>query len=247
MTTLIDLTMEIREEMPRNLAHGRYPLFMSGTQTHAELAKRGVTNVYDSGDIVTTHNDVVALSTHSGTHMDAPFHADANSEETIEKMPLSAGFGSAVCLDVSAAFGPRVAVTASQLEAADRANESPVTEGDIVLVHTGMDAMHSDPSAWYEEHMGLSRDAGEWLRARRVRTVGIDSCSVDPAGASELPVHMNFLRPRSIGLSPHDWIAVIESLTNLSELPRRRFTFVGVPLPLAGATGSPIRAMAIVD
>ncbi len=202
--------------------------------------------MYDETDLVTTHNDVVALSTHTGTHMDAPFHANDKSDVTIDRLAIEAGYGTAVCLDVSFAFGARVAVTADQLEKADQANDSQVTSGDIVLIHTGMEAMLTTPREWYTEHMGLSRDGGEWLRKRGARTVGIDSCSVDPAGAADLPVHMNFLKPHAAGLDEHDFIVIIESLHNLGALPRSRFHFVGLPLPLEGATGSPIRAIAVI-
>jgi kynurenine formamidase len=240
----VDLTMPIREDMPRNLAHGRFPLVVSGTQSHAALRLRNVPNPYDSTDHVTTANDAFLLSTHTGTHMDAPFHADERSSTTIESVSLDYGAGPAVCLDVSAWSGPRAAVTAEQLSEAAARIDGGIQAGDIVLIRTDWDdSMEHDPVAWYEEHPGLSRGGAEWLRAQGARTVGIDSCSVDPAGAADLPAHMNFLRPGPLG-SDAKVIMIIESLVGLSQLPSARFEFFGVPLPLVGATGSPIRALA---
>jgi kynurenine formamidase len=241
----VDLTMPIVEGMPRNLAHGRSPVFLSGTQTHRETARRDVRNVYEHDDVVSTENDVVLLSTHNGTHLDAPFHADASSSLTIDRLPLDVAIGTAVCLDVSSRSGPRAAVGEKDLERAEALLDAPVARGEIVLVRTDWDdRMAGDPVAWYEEHPGLSRDGAEWLRARGARLVGIDSCSVDPAGAADLPAHMNFLRPASAGLDAADHIAVIESLVGLAQLPAHRFEFFAAPLPFAGATGSPIRALA---
>lgn len=240
----VDLTMPIREDMPRNLAHGRFPLVVSGTQTHRALRLRNVPNPYDPDDLVTTENDVYLLSTHTGTHMDAPFHADADSDVTVEAISPEFGVGWAVCLDVSRWSGPRAAISADQLIAAEHEVDGGIQPGDIVLIRTDWDdSMEHDPIRWYEEHPGLSREGAEWLRARDPRTVGIDSCSVDPAGAVDLPAHMNLLRPGAIGADASA-IMVIESLVGLAQLPKARFEFFGLPLPLVGATGSPIRAMA---
>jgi kynurenine formamidase len=117
-----------------------------------------------------------------------------------------------------------------------------------VLVHTGWSELVADePQRYLDEHMGLTKEAGEWLRARGIRTLGIDNSTVETTeGAYLSPVHMNFLRPRSLGLSGDDFIAIIENLVNLDRIPQHRFHFVGLPLPFEQGSGSPIRAMAVV-
>jgi kynurenine formamidase len=96
--------------------------------------------------------------------------------------------------------------------------------------------------------MGLNQAAGEWLRHRGARTVGIDNTTVETvAGAYESPVHMNFLRPGALGLREDDFIAIIENLVHIDRIRSHRFHFVGLPLPFAGGSGSPIRAIAVIE
>ncbi|WAH36202.1 cyclase family protein [Alicyclobacillus dauci] len=246
MEKIIDLTMLIREGMAQHPAHGRTPIFLSGTRNHAAWRDFNRPNFYDSNDVVSFENEQIIICGHTGTHMDSCFHGDPESEYTIDKMPIECGYGAAIWLDVSHRFGSNNAVTAKDLQSAEERTGAKVLPGDIVLIHTGWSTV-KDPVRYSMEHMGLSREAGEWLRERNVRTVGIDTCNVDAAGELNLPVHMNFLRPRSLGLRNDEFIAVIENLTNISSIPRPRFHFVGVPIPYLDKTGGQIRALAVVE
>lgn len=58
---------------------------------------------------------------------------------------------------------------------------------------------------------------------------------------------MNFLRPRSLGLDESDCILIYENLVSIDRIPRRRFTFIGLPIPFRRATGSPVRAVAVCE
>ncbi len=55
---------------------------------------------------------------------------------------------------------------------------------------------------------------------------------------------MNFLRPASLGLDRQEYILIYENLVNIQQIPDRRFTFAGLPIPFRGASGSPVRAVA---
>lgn len=55
----------------------------------------------------------------------------------------------------------------------------------------------------------LSRAAGEWLRGRRIKALGVDLATPDAHSAMDLPIHMNFLRPRSIGLPDDEYILIV--------------------------------------
>jgi kynurenine formamidase len=70
---------------------------------------------------------------------------------------------------------------------------------------------------------------------------------VDAPGELTLPVHMNFLRPRCLGLGNDAFIAIIENLVNINRIPKSRFLFSGAPIPYLGGTGGQVRALAIVD
>lgn len=247
MVQIIDLTMGIHEGMAQHPAHGRTPLFLSGTRNHEHYRDFKRINPYDEHDFVTFENEQIVICGHTGTHMDSCYHGDPESEYTIDKMPVENGYGNAIWLDVSFKYGPNAVITATDLQEAERRTGTKILPGDIVLIHTGWSIHINDPQKYALEHMGLSRDAGEWLREKQVKTVGIDNCNIDAAGDLQLPVHMNFLRPRSLGLSNDDFIAIIENLVNINKIPKARFTFSGAPIPYIGKTGGQIRALAIVE
>jgi kynurenine formamidase len=246
--SVIDLTMVLSEGMAQHPAHGRTPVFLSGTRTHQTWKRFKVNNVYNADDLVSFQNEQIIICGHTGTHMDACFHCDPDSQLTIEKMPLEYGFGSAVWLDVSHRFGPKGVIKPEDLMLAEERANTTINAGDIVLIHTGWSAIAlSDPEKFSLEFMGLSRETGEWLRNQGVKTVGIDSISVDACEDPRHPVHMNFLRPGSLGLQDQDFIGIIENLTNINQIPKHRFLFVGVPVPYQGATAAQIRALAVIE
>lgn len=243
---IIDLTHTLREGMVGHPAHGRTPVRLAGSLSHSAYAHTARMNPYD-GRPLSFANEQWVINGNTGTHMDSAWHADPESLYTADRMPLECGYGTAVWLDCSLAYAPCGQITPDILKEAERKSEEAIRPGDIVLLHTGSSAdADRDPDRYLHEHMGLTRDAGEWLRERKVRTVGVDAVTVETVtGAYLSPVHMNFLRPRSLGLRPVDIIAIIENLTNIDQIPQHRFDFVGLPLPLQGGSGSPIRAIAV--
>ncbi|MDR7313892.1 cyclase family protein [Brevibacillus nitrificans] len=246
MNKIIDLTMPIYEGMPQHPSHGRTPMFLTGTRTHDVWRSFSRKNYYNENDLVSFQNENIIVCGHTGTHMDSCFHGDPESPYTIDKMPIECGFGDAIWLDVSHRFGPKARITAKDLKEAEAKTGTSVRKGDIVLIFTGWSAIQ-DPASYALDHMGLSIDAGEWLREKQVKTVGIDTCNVDAPGELTLPVHMNFLRPRCLGLGNDAFIAIIENLVNINRIPKSRFLFSGAPIPYLGGTGGQVRALAIVD
>lgn len=245
MRKIIDLTMPVYEGMPNHPAHGRTPLFLPGTRNHEAWKLFNVKNPYNENDLVSFENEQIILCSHTGTHMDSCFHADPKGE-TIDFMPIDRGYGDAIWLDLSHKYEPKGEITAEDLEEAEQKSGSKVKKGDILLIHTGSSKTIDDD--YINKHMGLTIDAGFWIREKGVKTLGIDTPSPDTNGCGmTLPIHMNFLRPTSLGLPKHDYIAIIENVININAIPKPRFTFVGTSLLLKGATGSPIRAFAIVD
>jgi kynurenine formamidase len=241
----VDLTMSVHEGMASHPFHGRTPLFLSGTLKHDRLyPSTDRRNPYD-GSQLSFENANFQMCDHTGTHMDAPVHADPEGIG-VDEMAIDYGHGDAVWLDLSAHFDDAAEITAEHLEAAERAGGETVRDGDILLLWTGWSTVLPDVQRYLYAHMGLTRDAAEWVRAKGVRTMGIDTCTPETvSGAKTSPVHMNLLRPRSLG-GDDPVIAIVENLVNINQIPVRRFTFSGVPLPLKGLTGSPVRAFAQV-
>lgn len=241
---LVDLTMPLKEGMAGHPFHGRTPLFLSGTLAHDRLYPgMDRKNPYD-GTPISFANANVQMCDHTGTHMDAPIHGDPNGIP-VDEMPLDYGYGEAVWLDLSEHFEDEAELQAAQLEEAEHRGGEQIRAGDIVLVWTGWSKVLPDVDRYVHKHMGLTQDAAVWLRERGIRTLGIDTCTPETTtGAKTSPVHMNFLKPGSVGADQP--VAIIENLVGIERVPTRRFQFRGLPLPFGGLTGSPIRAVAEV-
>ncbi len=239
MPTIIDLTWELYEGMPSHPAHPVAPKVLSGTMSHP--ATRPWFPEATPYGRVSFANEQVIISGHMGTHIDAPFHGDPEGP-TVEGIPLDAVFGPAVWLDVSLHCGPRTQITARML--AEAMHQVGGHLSPIVLLHTGWSRfVQEDPRRYFCESLGIAEDGAVWLRTRGARTVGIDAPTVDSPGDRVCPAHMLFLRAPD-GKPP---TYVVENLIRIDQIPSHRFTFAGFPLLLKGASGSPIRAVAIVE
>lgn len=240
MSRLIDLTAEIIEEMANHPNHGRSPLFLSGTRMNHEQAEdtwRGK-GVEDLSLI----NGFVYIAEHNGTHIDAPYHLHPEGK-TIDEIALEECYGPAVWLDVSDA-GPKGEIGPNRLERAAADASIEVEAGDAVLLYTGWDDyLPNDEKTYLGEHPGLSVAGAEWLFKREVSVVGIDCGNVDVAGDVSMPAHRVLLREGA----PDSYTLIVENLRNIDDIPSHRFVFSAAPLPLSGATASPIRAFAVVD
>jgi kynurenine formamidase len=214
-------------------------------------------------------NDMIVMGTHVGTHIDALAHvsyqgclhggADAGAAavggkfmelgvHTIEPM-IRRG----VLLDVPAALGlevcePGYEITVPDLAAAERLAGAPVGEGDVVLVRSGWGRQFDQGAAYLGKDSGVpgvSEAGAQWLAARQVHAAGADTIAFErlpPGGGhSLLPAHRVLLVEAGI------YIIEALALEELAAAGIRRFTFVLVPLNLIGATGSPVRPLAVVS
>ncbi|MFN8590417.1 MAG: cyclase family protein [Thermomicrobiales bacterium] len=210
---------------------------------------------------------VIVCMEHSGTHIDAICHqADAqmlyggiaaaevcNSKgftaHAIEEVPPIMAPG--VLLDAAAEKGMPALdaghlVTAVDLEACCRRQGVEVRAGDVVLIRTGNAIFWHDPERFLAGP-GMASSASEWLAAKRVLAVGADNMAWDviglrdPAFGCQLPGHL-------ILLARHG-IYIIENLQleELAAAGHSRFTFICLPLKFVGATGSPVRPIAVVN
>jgi kynurenine formamidase len=87
------------------------------------------------------------------------------------------------------------------------------------------------------ENPGLSADAAKYLVKKKVNAVAIDGPSIDAGFDNKFTAH-HILLPAGV--------LAVENLCNVDRIAKERFTLVTSPLKLAGATGSPIRAFAII-
>lgn len=124
----------------------------------------------------------IRMVMHSGTHLNAPIHLVQHGAG-VGGIALERCFGSGVILNL--AKGKWETVTSADLEAATPA----VQAGDIVVIHTGWHRRYSDSLEYFGDSPGLSRDAAEWLIARQVKLVAVDTPQIDHPLATSLGAH----------------------------------------------------------
>jgi kynurenine formamidase len=271
VTTTSDRLLDVVSGGVRTIDLGR-PLFVGMPQSPNHpafwhtLPRRHGDMVRADGS--SAANDMIVMGTHVGTHIDALAHvsyqgclhggADAGAAgvggkfmelgvHTIEPM-IRRG----VLLDVPAALGietcePGYEITVRDLEKAEALAGTTVAAGDVVLVRSGW-GRHFDEGAAYVGKdsgvPGVSEAGAQWLAAREVHAAGADTIAFErlaPGGGhSLLPAHRVLLVEAGI------YISEALALEDLAASGIRRFTFVLVPLNLIGATGSPVRPLAVV-
>ena len=226
---LIDLSQEIYQGMPVYPGHLKTVIWQHAS--HEETARNfeGGFSFVSSG---------IMLCDHGPTHVDAIAHLDPrDGAPTIDAMPLDTFYGDATCVDVSHK-GPHEYVSAEELSEAEASGGVRVEAGMILLIRTGaVDRLYGTPE-YTSQYPGLDESAAEWLRERRVKAFGVDSPSPDNPISRTYPVHM---------MCRAEGITHFENLANLGRVVGRRFTFVGFPLRIRDGTGSPVRAVAVVD
>lgn len=213
-------------------------------------------------------NELMVLGGHSGTHVDALchvshrglLHGDLDADEAqrggrfselgVETIPITICRG--VLLDVARlhsvdVLAPGTAITAEDLEAACYEQAVDVRPGDAVLVRSGWPAHWDDRDTFLGAEAGApgpDESAAAWLVEREVRLTGGETVAYEwiPPGRGHalLPVHRALLVDAGIH---------IVEMMNLTEPARDEaweFLFVLTPLKVVGATGVPVRPVAVV-
>lgn len=162
---------------------------------------------------------VITMSPHVGAHADAPLHY-ANGVATAAEVDLDAYLGP--CRVIHAiGCGPLIRIEHLQHVAADLPER--------VLVR----CCQKHDEVWNPDFTAYAPETVEWLAARGVRLIGLDTPSVDPATSTTLDSHQQLLRLN---------LRVLENLV-LDEVPEGDYELIALPLKLAGACASPVRAV----
>ena len=125
--------------------------------------------------------DTLTLSTHAGTHVDAPWHYTPVSERkkarTIDEMPLEWFYGDAVVLDMR--HKPRgSAISIDDLKQALEKIGYKLKAGDIVLIQTGADK-YWGKAEYNDAGCGMTRESTLWLIEQGIRVMGTDAWGWD--------------------------------------------------------------------
>jgi arylformamidase len=161
----------------------------------------------------------ITMSPHVGAHADAPLHY-ANDAPAIAELPLDTYLGPCRVIH---AIGAAPLITVEHLRHA----EAGLPPRVLVRVCQRADTV------WNPAFTAYAPEAVEWLAARGVKLIGIDTPSVDPADSKALDSHQQLRR--------HD-LRVLENLV-LDEVPAGDYELIALPLKLQGACASPVRAI----
>jgi kynurenine formamidase len=255
---VVDLGRPMFVGMPQSPNHPAY--------WHAMPRRHGDVVRADGGSAA---NDLIITGTHVGTHIDALAHVSHDGRLHGGADAAGAGAGGrflahgvhtiepiirrGVLLDVPAVFGrpscePGYEISPDDLSASEERVGLTVEPGDVVLVRSGWGHRFDEgPGAYLGQAAGVPGvgEAGaRWLAQRRVHAAGADTIAFErlppDAGHGLLPAHRILLVDSGI------YIIEAMALDELAQAQVYEFTLVLIPLNLVGATGSPVRPLAVI-
>ena len=213
---LLDLTLTVSENIP-TFPGSPQPIF------------RQDKNIKNDG----YYSELLFLSSHTGTHLDAPYHFQEKGEK-IHEISLKRLVSSAILVK-SRKKGDQP-ITKTDIQKFEK-KHGKIPSGSTVIFWTGWQKMIKNTS-YFIRNPGLSTAAAKYLVSKKINLVGTDSPSIDLGKDKRFPVHHIFSKNN---------VLIVENLTNLEKIRSSKFHFVVLPLKLKGATGSPVRAIAFVE
>jgi kynurenine formamidase len=198
--------------------------------------------------------EVITLTTHNGTHMDAPYHFHSVDKQgkpmmTIDEAPLDWFFRPGVKLDFRNLPDGHV-VTAAEVEAELKRIGHTLKPLDIVLVNTRTSEMLGT-DRYMSTGIGMGREATLYLTERGVRVVGIDAWGWDAPFVHTAKRFAETRDPSIIWEGHYAGIDIpycqMEKLYNLEKLPATGFTVACFPCKIKAASGGWVRAVAMLD
>ena len=177
--------------------------------------------------------ELLFLSTHTGTHIDAPFHFVKNGKKIHEIKPERL-VNEAVLIKVGKNSNRSISKT--DIQNFEQKN-GKIENDSTVIFYTGWQK-NLNKEFYFTENPGLSVLAAKYLVSKKINMVGIDSPSIDLGTDSKFSVHHVLAKNN---------ILIVENLANLGMIKSNNFHLITSPLKLKNATGSPIRAFGFID
>jgi len=212
---IIDLTLTVSDEIP-TFPGSPQPSFIPWE------------NVKEDG----YNLELLFLSTHTGTHMDAPYHFLEKGAK-IHEISLKKLVSEAVLIKSKKKDGE--SITKTDIQKFEK-KHGKIDGFSSVIFYTGWQR-NLQKKYYFTKNPGLSVSAAKYLASKKVSLVGIDSPSIDLGTDSKFSVHQIFAKKG---------ILIVENLANLEKIKSSKFHLVVLPLKLKNATGSPVRAIAFV-
>ena len=188
---------------------------------------------------------------HGSTHIDAPVHF-AEGGHHVDEIPLSQLIGEAVVVDVTAQVAKN---RDHQISVADlkawETTHGEIQIRSIVLLYTGFSNEWPNAKAYLGTELrgeagiaalsfpGLESDAAQWLmQARQIKSVGIDTASIDYGRSKDYATHVALMTKN---------VPAFENVANLDQLPATGAFVVALPVKIRGGSGGPLRIVARVQ
>ncbi len=250
-TRVYDLSQSYFLGMPHHPAHP--PFLFSLTKKHGDY-------VHASG--MSSAADSIAMSGHTGTHIDALCHFSCNGRffngsAVVDAQSWDKGVSQlsvdtiapivrrGVLLDVAGTIGvetlPRdFIIQPEHLEQCCAAHNIEITPGDVVFLRTGWACFWRSAKDYICEVRGPgpALAGAQWLSGRKIFATGSDTVAFESQPDPAMPVHVHLL--------VESGIHIMENL-NLEELAADKlhtFTIIAAPLRIEGGTGAPVRPLA---
>jgi len=213
---IIDLTLTVSDEIP-TFPGSPQPSFIPWE------------NVKEDG----YNLELLFLSTHTGTHMDAPYHFLEKGAK-IHEISLKKLVSEAILIKSKKKNGE--SITKIDIQKFEK-KHGKINNFSSVIFSTGWQR-NLQKKYYFTKNPGLSLSAAKYLASKKINLVGIDSPSIDLGTDSKFSVHQIFAKKG---------ILIVENLANLEKIKSSKFHLVVLPLKLKNATGSPVRAIAFVE
>lgn len=253
---IYDLAHDLAAGMPSHPYHPPYAFSLA--QRHGDLYRE---------DGYSFANETIVLCGHHGTHIDAIGHVSRQDALYGGVSALATQRGRAgltalgaeelppficrgILLDVARNRGvdevaPAAAIGAEELASVAATQRSEIRPGDVVLIRTGWARRWQEATRFLsldEGQPGPDREAAVWLADLGVRLTGSDTMVYEVLRPNQnaMPVHLVLLRDRGIP------IMEMLQLEHLAAARQYEFLFIALPLKIRGATGSPLRPIALV-
>jgi kynurenine formamidase len=239
---VIDLTAPLSASTP--VIKLPQPFGNTATFTLHEISR------YDDRGPAWYWNDITT-GEHTGTHFDAPVHwVTGRDGEDVAQVPPGRLIAPAVVLDFSAkaAADPDFLLEVEHIKDWEQ-NHGPLPAGGWLLYRTGWDARSDSQERFLNANEtgphtpGISVECAKWVAEESpVIGVGVETVGTDAGAAHSFdppfPCHSMLLGAGKYGLT---------QLQNLALLPATGAVVIVLPLPITGGSGSPCRALALVE
>jgi len=177
--------------------------------------------------------ELLFLSSHTGTHLDAPYHFQEKGVK-IHEISLKKLVSSAVL--IKSRKKRNEYITKTDIQKFEK-KHGKIASFSSVIFYTGWQR-NLQKNYYFTKNPGLSVSAAKYLASKKISLVGIDSPSIDLGTDSKFSVHQIFAK---------NGMLIVENLANLEKIKSSKFHLIVLPLKLKNATGSPVRAIAFVE